>query len=183
MSPETPRKSAAKNLGRGAAEIKTPAPPGKVRPLKRISQHGKAKNKGGRPLKITDEEVRKLEAAFCNDFTIDEALDYAKVSRSTYYARMKSDTGFLDRMRRSQSYALTVAKKSMMAQIKGTGEEPGDGNLALRFLERRQPERYRTKIESDVPITPGGVTVIFGHGAPHPRFVPPSKDAKRNKKS
>ena len=171
-SAETTRKKPAANLGRGAREIKPSAPPEIKKGQKRIFKHKKPSKKGGRPPAITDEEVRKLEAAFCNDFTIDEALDYADVKRRTYYDYLKKSEEFSRRMKKAQQYPLTLAKRSMLAQIKGTAKKPGDGQLSLRFLERRQPDRYRTKIENENPPLPP-MTIILPGSKPHPRFTPP----------
>jgi hypothetical protein len=41
-------------------------------------------------------------------------------------------------MARAQHYPILIARRALFAQIKA-----GDGHLALRFLERREPERYR----------------------------------------
>lgn len=104
-----------------------------------------------------------------NDFTNQEAFQAAKVKKSTYHATYDRDEKFRDRMDGAKQYSLTLSKRTMIKQIKD-----GDGNLALRFLERRQPDRYRTKIESDTPLLPP-VTVILPGTKAHPRFTPQKK--------
>lgn len=174
MSPKTPSSSVSPRPRGAPREQLKPARPEILKRKKRILQHRKAKNKVGRPPAITPEQVRKLEEAFQNDFTFDEAWDHADVRRSTYYDKLRDDTEFSDRMRRAQQFPLTLSKKTVFAQIKGTEEKPGDGALALRVLERRQPDRYRTKIESDAPPLPP-LTLILPGMKDHPRFKPQKK--------
>lgn len=78
---------------------------------------------------------------------------------------MKQNDAFREKIHRAQSYPVTLAKRTIVARMK-----EGDGNLALRFLERRQPERYRTKIEMPV-LSTQPITVILPGSKPHPRFV------------
>lgn len=100
----------------------------------------KPKRTAGRPSVITPDVLSKLEAAFCNDFTDQQALEHAGISSATYYRWLKYDAEFRERMRRAQNYPIILAKRAVIAAIK-----KGDGKLALRFLERRQSERYSTK--------------------------------------
>lgn len=118
--------------------------------------------------------VKKLEAAFTNDFTLHEAWDYAGISKQTYYNWLKRSPEFVDRIRRAQHYPLTLAKRAVIGQLKGDGEHRPDGHLGLRFLERRQPERYRPRIDPDDLPTPP-ITVILPGQKPHPRLKPPKK--------
>lgn len=149
--------------------LKSARPENKKR-KKDILRHRKANKKGGRPPAIDEAHVRKLEAAFTNDFTIDEALDYADVKRRTYYDYLKKSEEFSHRMRRAQQYPLTLAKRAVIGQMKGDADHRPDGQLGLRFLERRQPDRYRTKLESDTPPLPP-ITVILPGTKAHPRFT------------
>lgn len=118
---------------------------------------------------MDEQTVRKLEAAFCNDFTLEEAWDYANVKRSTYYDYMKGNPVFSDRMRKAQSYALTLAKRAIVSSIKEGGTTD-----ARWLLEKRQPERYRTKVENEIPQLPNMTLILPGQKS-HPRFVPEKK--------
>ena len=120
----------------------------------------------GRPSVITPDVLSKLEAAFCNDFTDQQAFEHAGISSATYYRWLKQNEEFRERMLRAQSYPVTLAKRALIAAIK-----EGDGKLALRYLERRQPERYRCKIES-MSLSPIPITVILPGSKQHPRFPP-----------
>lgn len=120
----------------------------------------------GRPSVFTPDVLSKLEAAFCNDFTDQQALEHAGISSATYYRWLKHDDKFRERIRRAQSYPIILAKRAVIAAIK-----EGDGKLALRFLERRQAERYCSKTESLIPL-PTHITVILPGSKQHPRFCP-----------
>lgn len=156
------------------AEPKPSAHPENQPSKNRISRNRKPKNEGGRPPKMNAKTVSKLEEAYKCDFTNEEAWDHAGISKATYYRHYKADNRFRDRMDRAQRYALTLAKKTMMKQIEGTKDKAGDGNLAMRLLERRQPERYRTKVETDPPVVLPPMTIILPGSRPHPRITPPA---------
>lgn len=176
MSPEILPSSAVSHPAEEKTGLPVRARPAKKRSKKDILYKKRRPHRAGRPPKINNDTVKKLEAAFTNDFTLEEAWDYAGISKQTYYNWIKKSPVFVDRMRRAQNYPLTLAKRSMITQIKGDPHEPlsGDGQLALRFLERRQPDRYRTKIEGD-PLTLPNVTVIVPGDKAHPRFRPQKK--------
>lgn len=93
--------------------------------------------KMGRPSSIDAKCVRKLAWAFRNDYDVSEACEYAEVSRDTYYRRINKDEDFSDKMLEAQTYNISIAQVVVMRQIRA-----GDGNLALKLLERRCPERY-----------------------------------------
>ena len=112
------------------------------------------KSNAGRKPKWSEEIVQKLEAGFEHDFTDGEACRHAGISESAYYARMKTDEEFMNRMRRAQDWPLLVAKKKLVTVM----QTPlADGTLALKFLERRQKDRYTPKViqqhEGEVAVT------------------------------
>lgn len=100
------------------------------------------KVKIGRPTKMTLEVVGKLSTAFRDDFTIEEACRYAGIHKDTYYEECKRNPVFADEMLRQQDYPLTAAKNKLVREM----QSPlADGTLALKFLERRQRDRYTPK--------------------------------------
>lgn len=172
MSSETPQKSARIRQAPRARELLTSAQPEKNGGKKRGLKHRKAKKGAGRPTTITEEKILILLEGLMYDFTLKEALTVAGIPKTNYHSRYNKDALFRERIARAEQYALTLSKKTMLQQI-----EDGDGALALRFLERRQPERYRTRIENENPPIPP-MTVILPGARAHPRFspaVPPKK--------
>src|SRR5690349_21207215 len=114
-----------------------------------------AKNKSkpllpvGRKTVVTPEVVRKLEEAFSMDCTDEEACAFAGIGERTYYDHKSSDEQFSQRMERAKRFAFVLAKKTIMIAL-----NKEDGNLALKWLERRQRELYHTKVEQDVKQVP-----------------------------
>ncbi len=104
----------------------------------------KKKHAGGRPRKIDEKVTSKLVEGFKDDFTIEEACRYAGISTPTYYDECKRNPEFSDEMARAQDYPLRLAKKWMLKAIQGRCD--GYGALALKFLERRQRDRYTPKL-------------------------------------
>lgn len=103
----------------------------------------------GRPSKITPEVVRKLEASFQWDLSVSEACALAGISRSTYYGYLRTHEEFSHKIARAQAYPIVLARQTVLQQIKA-----GDGRLALRFLERREPERYGLRLRHDPHTEP-----------------------------
>jgi hypothetical protein len=110
----------------------------------------------GRPIKIDENIVRKLIEGFQNDFTVEEACRYAGVAKTTYYEQCKRDPSFADEMDRAQDFPLTLAKKRLLNAIR---DPESDDGLALKFLERRQRDRYSPK---SIEEHTGEVTLGYG---------------------
>lgn len=97
----------------------------------------------GRPTKLTMPIVKKLEEAFHNDLTIEEACMYAGITRQTYYNWLDENQLFFDKMTEARS-GLAIKAKSNVA----TAIRQGDSQLSFRWLERRDPA-FKPKAEVD----------------------------------
>lgn len=128
----------------------------KKTPAKAKRDRKPKKHPGGRPLKINETIVQKLVEGFKDDFTVEEACRYAGISKVTFYAECKRDPAFANEMDRAQDYPLVLAKKRMLQYINSPRE--GFGTLALKFLERRQKDRYTPKMTLEHE---GGVTIGY----------------------
>ncbi len=108
------------------------------------------KNKGGRPSKykgLDDKLVRKLIEAFKDDFTVEEACLYAGISKSTFYDWKAKNTEFSNEIDQSQMFLIFEAKKKLKkALLKSDSFE-----VALKFLERKQPQTYSIKRQEIKP--------------------------------
>lgn len=82
-------------------------------------------------------------------------------------------------MTRAQNKPLRDAQKSVIKQIRGDPKKnvKGDGQLGLRFLERRMPKRYKTQIETR-DITPPSRNFMVGTPKPHKMFRPDEEPTK-----
>ena len=81
--------------------------------------------------------VRKLQLAFWNGYDIPAACVYAHITQEGYEREIEADEDFAHRMRLAQLYPQIKAKVEVAQRIAN-----GDGYLAMKFLERREPERY-----------------------------------------
>ena len=95
----------------------------------------------GRPTKMTDDTVRKLEEAFslgCSDL---EACLLADISKQTLYDYQKIHPEFVDRKEMLKEKPILLARTSV---IKGLDENP---ELALKFLERKKKDEFSLRNE------------------------------------
>ncbi len=81
--------------------------------------------------------IRKLQLAYWNGYDIDAACLYAGVAEEDYEKAIEADAEFARRMALAQLYPKVKAQMEMAHSI-----AKGDGQLAMQFLERRDPARY-----------------------------------------
>lgn len=91
-------------------------------------------NKVGRPTKMDEETVVKLESIFKIGGTIEEACSYALINKTTYYTWLKEHDGFSTKMEAAQHYADVAAKNVVVAAI----TKDNDLNTAKWWLEKRE---------------------------------------------
>ena len=103
------------------------------------------KNKGGRPTKMTEETVKKLEEAFKMDFNDSEACSYTGISREIYYTHRKKDQIFLDRMDSAKLWVGIKAKKVVASAITDNGSVTD----SWKWLEKRQSKEYGNKVVTE----------------------------------
>ncbi len=89
-----------------------------------------------RPTVMTDDVVRKLIEAFKLDVSVEEACLYARISKDTYYRKLKEDEEFSDEIGRARMYATMAARLSVVKAI------PTDPHLAFKYLERKRHEEF-----------------------------------------
>lgn len=80
--------------------------------------------------------LRKLRLAFWNRLTIEQACAYAGLSLEEY-ERASEDEDFAHIMRIAQMYPTIFSQQKWVQEIKN-----GNGTLAMKYLERAEPERY-----------------------------------------
>lgn len=103
----------------------------------------------GRPNKITDDIVSKLENALKHGATVSEACSVSGVSRETFYKRLREDKEFSDKMERARSWLLTIAKHNLADAIR-----TGDLKASLWLIDRHDniPEQSISQEEAkDTP--------------------------------
>lgn len=99
-----------------------------------MADYIKKKSNVGRPLKRTEDLVRKLESILKIGGTIDQACSYARISRETYYRWLEEDKDFMTRMESAKYYSDIAAKNIVVKSILE------DKNLesAKWWLEKRE---------------------------------------------
>jgi hypothetical protein len=101
---------------------------------------------GGRPTKMTEETVQKLEEAFEMGCTDVEACLHAGIVKQTLYNYQEENPEFVDRKQALKENPAYRARKVMYEAIKN------DKNLntAQWYLERKKKDEFSQRTESDV---------------------------------
>ena len=97
-------------------------------------------NKGGRPTKRTEAVVNKLEFAFTNGCSIEEACLYAGISHQTYHNWAADDEEFFDRIKQLRETTSLNARFNIH-----NGILEGDKELSKWYLERKKSQEFSTQ--------------------------------------
>lgn len=100
----------------------------------------KIDNKGGRPTKMTDDVITKLESIFKIGGTIEEAASYANINPKTYHDWANKDEGFVRKMVAARHFADVAAKNVVIDAI----VKDKDLATAKWWLEKRQFKDHRS---------------------------------------
>ena len=95
-----------------------------------------AKNKGGRPTKITPIIVKKLEEAYLFDCTDKEACFYADISPAALYMYQKRHPEFIER---KESLKLNTGIKARKVFSEHAAKDP---RYALDYLKKKRRDEY-----------------------------------------
>ena len=91
---------------------------------------------------MTPQVVAKLEEAFLLGCTDLEACFFANISKDTLYNYQNKNPEFIERKERLKSNPVFKARRSVLDHI------DGDGNLAMKYLERKCKDEFGLKNES-----------------------------------
>jgi hypothetical protein len=91
------------------------------------------------------EKVEKLMFCLKNDMSIEEACFSIGITRNNYYYFVRIHPEFLN-IKEQLSQALSAVAKLTLGN-----ELQKDGNLALRYLQGTQPEKYRRSVMPELP--------------------------------
>lgn len=106
-------------------------------PRKRGGQ--KARSRGGRPYAVDASTVIKLEEAFMLGCSVIESCFYAGISKETYYNWLELNPKFVGRIEALKANPTIIARNSVVSSLRH------DGELALKYLERKLPEEFSLK--------------------------------------
>lgn len=95
---------------------------------------------------MTPDVVKKLEEAFLLGCTDLEACLYADISKQTLYNYQESHPEFVDRKEQLKENPILLARTSVINSMQK------DGDLALKYLERKRKDEFSTKSESSTTL-------------------------------
>lgn len=98
----------------------------------------------GRPTKINQEILAKLEYAFIHSFTDEEACLYAEISPSTLYRYVENNSEFWERKDRLKKSPNIKAKINWIKKI-----DDWDYNASREWLERKSRDEFSLKTGID----------------------------------
>ena len=96
-----------------------------------------------RPSIVTKNVVAKLSRALRLGYNDDNACQYARIDRSTYYRHLQSDQGFATQMATARNYAKLLCCTTIMRAI-----EKGNVPACQWWLERRFRNEFGKTLES-----------------------------------
>ena len=102
-------------------------------------------NKRGRPKKITEEIVQKLEEAFLQGLSDREACIYANIAPSTFYDYCSSHKDFSERKELLKENLKMKAKMNLARSI-----EDGNMTQSIWYLERKCKDEFSSKQEVEL---------------------------------
>jgi len=108
------------------------------------------KDKGGRPTKLTEETVRKLEEVFAIDGSVEEACFYADISRNTYYEWIKDNPKLNDRFTALRNRPVLKARQEV---IKGLNNYQN----SMDYLKRKK----RLEFGDNVDVSTLGEKIVL----------------------
>ncbi len=102
------------------------------------------KNKGGRPPKLSDVTIAKLEEVFAMDGSIEEACSFAGIHPATYHRWIEKKPGLRDRFMALRERPVLAARTTVVTAIKT------DPAIAIKYLERKRRKEFGNQIGIDV---------------------------------
>lgn len=119
------------------------------------------KPKNGRPFKITPLIIQKLEEAASVKASVAAMAFHADISIQTYYNWIKKDRKLFERLEACRQKPGLNARLAIQQSIAA-----GDGNLALKYLERTEKAEFspQTNLQHNGTLTIKDI--ITDDGAP-----------------
>lgn len=119
----------------------------------------------GRPSKMTEETVKKLEEAFALDTSDEKACFYAGISRQTLNTYQNQHPEFLDRKHELKARPVLKAKANLLNAL--NGKDPKGRDIDFKtvvetskwYLERKCRDEFAVKVENDINARGFNITV------------------------
>lgn len=98
---------------------------------------------GGRPTKMTEATIKKLEEAFAIGASDGEACFYADISKVTLYSYQKENPEFLNRKEALKERPVLLARQTVLKAIES------DPATAKWYLERKMNKEFATRTKEE----------------------------------
>lgn len=108
----------------------------------------KIKGAGGRPTVIDSDTLTRLRLAFETGASDREACLFAEIAPSTLYLYQKEHPEYSEQKEAWKDKPLFIARQSVIKQIQN-----GDGELALKYLERKKKDEFAPKSTMDFSVS------------------------------
>lgn len=95
----------------------------------------------GRPTKMTDLTIKKLEEAFAIGASDKEACFYADISHETLYNYQEKFPEFVERKNALKERPVLLARQTVVKAIET------DSDLAFKYLERKRKSEFAQRTE------------------------------------
>lgn len=115
----------------------------------------KGSGKPGRPERIDEKMLEKLERAFSYGMSNDEACLECNLARSTLQDYFTKNPNFKERVEMLKNRPVTIARKCVVDGL------TDDSELSLKYLERKCRVEFNPKAEIEANITFEPFTVII----------------------
>jgi hypothetical protein len=102
-----------------------------------------AKSNAGRPTKMTENTVNKLEEAFLMGCSDAEACFFADISKQTLYTYQEKNPEFVDRKERLKSNPLFLSRRIQLEALKDESNAVGQQLTADKIINRHEGIKQR----------------------------------------
>lgn len=111
--------------------------------------YGKPTGKKGRPIVMTEKTIRKLEASFAYDSTVEEACIFAGITPFTYYEFIKKFPDFSNTVELLRNIPVMLIRRNV---VRGAMFSQDNG---FRYLEKKRKTEFSSKLElgAEVKLT------------------------------
>ena len=99
----------------------------------------------GRPTKMTEEVLKKLEEVFSLGGTDEEACFYAGISHQTLYNFQEKFPEFVDRKEALKQKPILKARQTVVKALE-------DPSIAFKILERKRRTEFGDKLDVDMTV-------------------------------
>jgi hypothetical protein len=111
-----------------------------------LASYNVQKRSVGRPTKLTEDVLKKLEEAFSIGASDKEACFYAGISHQALYNYQEKHPEYVDRKEALKERPVLMARQTVMNNL------ATDVDVAKWYLERKRKGEFSAKVENDTTV-------------------------------